>query len=46
MPTAPYGRVVALLLGGLAARAVEGALRRDLADLAVAAGALGSAEAA
>ncbi|NJP35676.1 SRPBCC family protein [Micromonospora thermarum] len=34
VPTAPYGRVVALLLGGLAARAVEGALRRDLADLA------------
>ncbi|MGS2613089.1 SRPBCC family protein [Micromonospora sp. LZ34] len=42
VPTAPYGRVVALLLGGLAARAVEGALRRDLADLAAA----GSAEAA
>ncbi|MCM0674493.1 SRPBCC family protein [Micromonospora phytophila] len=37
VPTAPYGRVVALLLGGLAARAVEGALRRDLADLAAAA---------
>ncbi|MFI6261220.1 SRPBCC domain-containing protein [Micromonospora sp. NPDC051006] len=37
VPTAPYGRVVALLLGGLAARAVEHALRRDLADLAVAA---------
>ncbi|MGN9775944.1 SRPBCC family protein [Micromonospora sp. H33] len=35
--TEPYGRVVALLLGGLAARAVEGALRRDLADLAAAA---------
>ncbi|WP_410814779.1 SRPBCC family protein [Micromonospora sp. 067-2] len=46
VPTAPYGRVVALLLGGLAARAVEVALRRDLADLAVAAGATGSAEAA
>ena len=35
VPTAPYGRVVALLLGGLAARAVEAALWRDLADLAV-----------
>ncbi|PYC71181.1 polyketide cyclase [Micromonospora arborensis] len=46
VPTAPYGRVVALLLGGLAARAVEVALRRDLADLAVAAGATGSVEAA
>ncbi|WP_433536021.1 SRPBCC family protein [Micromonospora sp. CA-249363] len=46
VPTAPYGRVVALLLGGLAARAVEVALRRDLADLAVAAGAAGSLEAA
>ncbi|MEU4470818.1 SRPBCC family protein [Micromonospora sp. NPDC023888] len=45
VPTAPYGRVVALLLGGLAARAVEVALGRDLADLAVAAGA-GSVEAA
>ncbi|GAB3951480.1 SRPBCC family protein [Micromonospora vulcania] len=45
-PTAPYGRVVALLLGGLAARAVEVALRRDLADLAVAAGTIGSVEAA
>ncbi|MFD2766625.1 SRPBCC family protein [Micromonospora eburnea] len=36
-PTAPYGRVLALLLGGLAARAVEAAFRRDLADLARAA---------
>ncbi|MFF0468942.1 SRPBCC family protein [Micromonospora zamorensis] len=45
-PTDPYGRVVALLLGGLAARAVEVALRRDLADLTVAAGVLGSVEAA
>ncbi|MGC5017467.1 SRPBCC family protein [Micromonospora sp. DT47] len=36
LPTAPYGRVVALLFGGLAARAVEGAIRRDLADLAAA----------
>ncbi|GAA2702719.1 SRPBCC family protein [Micromonospora olivasterospora] len=34
LPTAPYGRVLALLFGGLAARAVEGAFRRDLADLA------------
>ncbi|MFF5174034.1 SRPBCC family protein [Micromonospora sp. NPDC000089] len=33
VPTAPYGRVMALLFGGLAARAVEGAIRRDLADL-------------
>ncbi|MEU1399678.1 SRPBCC family protein [Micromonospora zamorensis] len=45
-PIDPYGRVVALLLGGLAARAVEVALRRDLADLTVAAGVLGSVEAA
>lgn len=37
VPTAPYSRVVALLLGGLAARAVERALRQDLADLAAAA---------
>lgn len=35
--TEPYGRVLALLLGGLAACAVEGALRRDLAALAHAA---------
>ena len=34
IPTAPYGRVLAVLFGGLAARTVEGALRRDLADLA------------
>ena len=46
VPTAPYGRVVALLLGGLAARAVEAALWRDLADIAAAAGAAGSVEAA
>ncbi|SCL20872.1 Polyketide cyclase / dehydrase and lipid transport [Micromonospora nigra] len=39
VPTAPFGRAVALLLGGLAARAVEGALRRDLADLAAVLGA-------
>ncbi|SCL14557.1 Polyketide cyclase / dehydrase and lipid transport [Micromonospora rhizosphaerae] len=46
VPTAAYGRVLALILGGLAARAVEGALRRDLADLAVAAAPTTSAEAA
>ncbi|QLQ38259.1 SRPBCC family protein [Micromonospora robiginosa] len=46
VPTRPYGRVLALILGGLAARAVEGALRRDLADLALAAGPARSAEAA
>ncbi|MBM0232061.1 SRPBCC family protein [Micromonospora sp. STR1_7] len=47
VPTAPYPRVVALLLGGLAARAVEVALRRDLADLTVAAAAaVGSVDAA
>ena len=34
VPTGAYGRLLALVLGGLAARAVEGALRRDLADLA------------
>jgi len=38
--------VLALILGGLAARAVEGALRRDLADLALAAGSARSTEAA
>lgn len=37
VPAAPYARVLALILGGLAARTVEGALRRDLADLAAAA---------
>jgi uncharacterized membrane protein len=36
VPTAPYGRVLALFFGGLAARTVEGALRRELADLAAA----------
>ncbi|MBY8873153.1 SRPBCC family protein [Micromonospora sp. PLK6-60] len=36
--TAAYGRLVGFLLGGLAARAVESALRRDLADLAHALG--------
>ncbi|WP_433388233.1 SRPBCC family protein [Micromonospora sp. KLBMP9576] len=45
MPTAAYSRVIALLFGGLAARAVERALRQDLADLAAAATA-GAAEAA
>jgi hypothetical protein len=33
----PVGRLLALLLGGLAARTVEGTLRRDLADLSRAA---------
>ncbi|RKN31037.1 SRPBCC family protein [Micromonospora musae] len=37
LPADPYGRVAALLLGALAARAVEHALRRDLAELAAAA---------
>jgi uncharacterized protein YndB with AHSA1/START domain len=46
VPTARYGRVLALILGGLAARAVEGALRRDLADLALAVAPASSAEAA
>ena len=36
-PTAAGGRFIALVLGGLAARTVEGALRRDLDDLAAAA---------
>lgn len=36
-PTAPGGRLLALVFGGLAARTVEGALRRDLDDLATAA---------
>jgi Polyketide cyclase / dehydrase and lipid transport len=36
-PTAPYGRFLALVFGGLAARTVEGALRQDLTDLAIAA---------
>ena len=36
-PTAPGGRLLAFVFGGLAARTVEGALRRDLDDLAVAA---------
>ena len=36
-PTAAGGRLLALVFGGLAARTVEGALRRDLEDLAHAA---------
>ncbi|MGW4943865.1 SRPBCC family protein [Actinoplanes sp. NPDC004185] len=36
-PTAPAGRFLALVFGGLAARTLEGALRRDLEDLAAAA---------
>ncbi|MBX7264882.1 SRPBCC family protein [Micromonospora sp. Llam7] len=35
-PAAPSGRAVALLLGGLAAQAVEKVLRQDLAALAAA----------
>jgi uncharacterized protein YndB with AHSA1/START domain len=45
-PTAPSGRLLALVFGGLAARTVEGALRRDLDDLARAAGHPSSTEAA
>lgn len=44
--TTPSGRLLALLLGGLAARTVEGVLRRDLADLAAAVVASGPAPAA
>lgn len=47
--TVRYGRVLAAVFGGLAARAVENALRRDLDDLAAAAeppAATGPAEAA
>ncbi|MFC0533509.1 SRPBCC family protein [Phytohabitans kaempferiae] len=36
-PSAPGGRLLALVFGGLAARTVEGALRQDLTDLALAA---------
>lgn len=46
VPTERYGRVLALILGGLAARAVEGALRRDLADLSAAVAPTTSTEAA
>ncbi|MDG4791370.1 SRPBCC domain-containing protein [Micromonospora sp. WMMD1102] len=41
VPTGRYGRLLAVVLGGLAARAGEGALRRDLADLAATATAAG-----
>ncbi|WP_229400956.1 SRPBCC family protein [Micromonospora okii] len=44
--TGPYGRFLALFFGGLAVRAVEGAFRRDLADLARAARPPASAQAA
>jgi uncharacterized protein YndB with AHSA1/START domain len=37
MATAPAGRFLALIFGGLAAGTAEGALRRDLDDLAAAA---------
>jgi uncharacterized protein YndB with AHSA1/START domain len=33
-PTSPAGRILVIVFGGLAARTVEGALRRDLDDLA------------
>jgi uncharacterized protein YndB with AHSA1/START domain len=36
-PTVASGRLLSLVLGGLAARTVEGALRQDLDDLAAAA---------
>lgn len=36
IPAGARGRIVAFFLGGLAARAVAGALRRDLAELAAA----------
>jgi uncharacterized protein YndB with AHSA1/START domain len=36
-PTVPTGRLLSIVLGGLAARASEGALRQDLDDLAAAA---------
>jgi len=36
-PTAPAGRFLAWIFGGLAAESAEGALRRDLDDLAAAA---------
>lgn len=37
IPAVAWGRMLALLFGGLAARAVEGAIRNDLAELAAAA---------
>ena len=36
-PPAAYGRLLALMFGGLAARTAEGALRREVRDLAAAA---------
>ncbi len=45
-PTGPTGRLLALVFGGLAARTVEGALRRDLDDLAQAAAGPSATEAA
>jgi hypothetical protein len=36
-PTDAYGRLLALMFGGLAARTAEGALRREIRDLAAAA---------
>ena len=46
LPTAPYGRMLALLFGGLAARTVEGAIRRDLTALAATVRSAGRATAA
>ncbi|MEU7956389.1 MULTISPECIES: SRPBCC family protein [Micromonospora] len=46
LPTAPYGRVMALLFGGLAARTVEGAIRHDLTALAATVRSTGRATAA
>jgi uncharacterized protein YndB with AHSA1/START domain len=43
-PSAPTGRLLALVLGGFAAATVEGALRKELADLARAATARHPAE--
>ena len=45
-PTGPYGRLLILVFGSLAARTVEAALRQDLADLATAAAAAGDPAAA
>ncbi|WP_422754344.1 SRPBCC family protein [Micromonospora sp. WMMD708] len=46
LPTTPYGRVMALLFGGLAARTVEGAIRHDLTALAATVRSTGRATAA
>ncbi|WKU02746.1 SRPBCC family protein [Micromonospora sp. HUAS LYJ1] len=46
LPTAPSGRVMALLFGGLAARTVEGAIRHDLTALAATVRTTGRATAA